>query len=59
MYIIITFNRVYNTTNTLRGDLVSRGIIIFRELGTGKTTVGAELAQPLNFQHFDLDDFHL
>ncbi|WP_442872256.1 shikimate kinase [Anaerocolumna sp. AGMB13020] len=38
---------------------MSRGIIIFRALGTGKTTVGAELAQPLNFQHFDLDDFHL
>ncbi len=37
---------------------MSRGIIIFGAMGTGKTTLGRELAQQLNFQHFDLDDYH-
>lgn len=27
-------------------------------MGTGKTTLGSELAQQLHFQHFDLDDYH-
>ena len=34
-----------------------RGIIIFGAMGTGKTTLGRELAQQLKFQHFDLDDY--
>ena len=35
-----------------------RGIIIFGAMGVGDTTVGKELARRLNFQHFDLDDYH-
>ena len=37
---------------------MTRGIIIFGAPGSGQTTIGRELAQQLNFQHFDLDDYH-
>jgi len=36
---------------------MSRGIIVFGAMGTGKTTLGKELAQLLNFRHLDLDDY--
>lgn len=35
-----------------------KGIIIFGAPGSGKTTLGAELARQLDFPHFDLDDYH-
>jgi uridine kinase len=34
------------------------GIIVFGAAGSGKTTLGKELARQLNFQHFDLDDYY-
>lgn len=34
------------------------GIIIFGAPGSGKTTLGKELARQLNFQHLDLDDYY-
>lgn len=34
-----------------------RGIIIYGATGSGKTTLGKELAQRLNFQHIDIDDY--
>ncbi|MCL2408072.1 MAG: AAA family ATPase [Oscillospiraceae bacterium] len=37
---------------------MSRGIIVFGASGSGQTTLGKELAAQLNFQHFDLDDYH-
>lgn len=37
---------------------MSRGIILFGAMGVGDTTLGKELARRLNFQHFDLDDYH-
>ena len=36
---------------------MSKGIIIFGAMGTGKTTLGRKLAQLLKFHHFDLDDY--
>ena len=35
-----------------------RGIIVFGAPGSGKTTLGKELARQLNFKHFDLDDYY-
>ena len=35
-----------------------KGIIIFGATGTGKTTLGRELAPLLGYKHFDLDDYH-
>jgi len=34
------------------------GIMIAGAAGTGKTTLGKELAKRLNFQHLDLDDYY-
>ena len=31
--------------------------MFFGAMATGKTTLGSVLAQHLNFQHFDLDDY--
>jgi len=47
----------------LKGDLnicrpASRGIIINGAAGTGKTTLGGELAKQLGFKHMDLDDYY-
>lgn len=39
--------------------MMPRGIIIFGAMGTGKTTLGKELAQRLHYKHFDLDDYHM
>ncbi len=36
---------------------MSKGIIIYGASGSGKTTVGKALAQRLNFQYFDFDDY--
>jgi len=36
---------------------VPRGIIVFGAPGAGSSTLGKELAQQLNFQHLDLDDY--
>lgn len=36
---------------------MSRGIIIFGASGSGTTTIGKELANIMNFKHFDLDDY--
>jgi len=38
--------------------ILSRGIIINGAAGTGKTTLGGELAKRLNFRHMDLDDYY-
>jgi adenylate kinase family enzyme len=35
-----------------------RGVIVFGAPGSGKTTLGKELARQLNFQHLDLDDHY-
>jgi len=35
-----------------------KGIIIFGAPGSGQTTIGRALAEHLNFQHFDIDDYH-
>ncbi len=37
---------------------MSRGIVVFGAPGVGDTTLGRELARQLNYQHFDLDDYH-
>ena len=37
---------------------MSRGIIIFGAPGSGQTTIGKALAQDINAQHLDLDDYH-
>lgn len=36
---------------------MSRGIIIFGSSGSGTTTLGREVAEKLEFQHYDLDDY--
>ena len=36
---------------------MSRGIIIFGAAGSGKTTLGRELAGRLGFLHIDIDDY--
>jgi len=36
---------------------MSRGIIVFGASGSGTTTIGKELANIMNFKHFDLDDY--
>ena len=47
------------TENFILGwyNTMSRGIIVFGAMGTGKTTLGKELAQLLNFRYLDLDDY--
>ena len=41
-----------------RCDLKARGIMINGASGTGKTTLGKELAKVLEFPHLDLDDYY-
>lgn len=35
----------------------ARGIIVFGAIGSGKTTVGRELARILRFKHMDIEDY--
>jgi len=44
--------------NIRRDAPASRGIMINGAAGTGKTTLGKELAKQLEFKHIDLDDYY-
>ncbi len=37
---------------------MSKGIVVFGANGSGKTTVGRELARTLHFKHMDVEDYY-
>lgn len=50
--------RIFNFKYIGRRENMSIGIIVFGATGSGKTTLGKELAKHLSLQHFDLDDYY-
>ncbi|MCL2362125.1 MAG: AAA family ATPase [Defluviitaleaceae bacterium] len=48
----------YLNGDTTIHSLTARGIIVNGASGTGKTTLGRELAKQLGFPHLDLDDYY-